>query len=115
MKGVFIDSFDRPYADSLKKELGAVKLKRDRERAEANREEFSKPWPSRFNFLTHGEKVLIRLQEVMDANQSRVRDLFLHVDSCGKLDRDELQLGLTTMGFELTDQEFRSMFGLIDK
>jgi hypothetical protein len=115
MKGVFIESFDRPYKESLKRELGDIKSKRNRERADANREEFSKPWPARFNFLTPGEKVLIRLQEVMDANQSRVRELLMFdIDQRGKLDQDELHMGLTSMGFDLSAEELSSMFQLVD-
>lgn len=116
MKGVFSDSFERPYKETLKRELGQIKAKRDRERAEINREEFSKPWPARFNFLTPGEKVLIRLQEVMDASQSRVRDLLIFdIDQRGKFDQDELQMSLTSMGFDLSNEELSSMFQLIDK
>merc|ERR1712110_1396958 len=96
-------------------QMSENKQKRDRARADANREEFSKPWPSRFNFLTQGEKVLIRLQEVMDGNQSRVRDLMVFdIDGRGKVDKDELGEGLASMGFDLSPQELESMFKFVD-
>merc|ERR1712232_565929 len=115
MKGCFSETFERPYKDMIIMQMSENKQKRDRARADANREEFSKPWPSRFNFLTQGEKVLIRLQEVMDGNQSRVRDLMVFdIDGRGKVDKDELGEGLASMGFDLSPQELESMFKFVD-
>jgi Ca2+-binding EF-hand superfamily protein len=117
MRCLFSNPDIKEHKENHKKIIQNKEMAKKGAKAEANRLAFEAPVKGYLKQMTSGERVLIKIQQIIDKEKIRSAQFFsdLDTDGGGQLDIDELGEGLRGLGFHLSEEELSGLFSIIDK